>query len=114
MKNLFLGLIAMVMFSVSGYAKKTNNVIFDNVIKIENAYNDKTVTLKKTVSNVTEANLSGDSRIEKIISVLNVDLTCRVTIWWHDSHGSYSNTWTFTVESSSECNDKKKELIAVI
>ncbi|MCV9929290.1 hypothetical protein OIU83_16605 [Flavobacterium sp. LS1R49] len=40
---------------------------------------------------------------------------CSVYIAWHDSHGSYSNTWSFpNVNSQSGCNQMKDELIAVL
>ncbi|MDA6069139.1 hypothetical protein NJT12_05860 [Flavobacterium sp. AC] len=40
---------------------------------------------------------------------------CSVYIAWHDSHGSYSNTWSFpNVRSQSGCNQMMRELLAVL
>lgn len=40
---------------------------------------------------------------------------CSVYIAWHDSHGSYSNTWSFpNVSTQSGCNQMMRELLAVL
>ncbi|KUJ59548.1 hypothetical protein AR687_22660 [Flavobacteriaceae bacterium CRH] len=40
---------------------------------------------------------------------------CSVYIAWHDSHGSYSNTWSFpNVTSQSGCNQMMRELLDVL
>lgn len=88
MKNLFLTL-CMSMFAIGAFANES-------------------LDLNKIAKN------SG-AEIQCFENGFAVAYGCSVYIAWHDSHGSYSNTWSFpNVNSQSGCNQMMRELLAVL
>lgn len=88
MKNLLLTL-SMSMFAIGAFANES-------------------LKLNKIVK-------SSEAEIQYFENGYAVVYGCSVYIAWHDSHGSYSNTWSFpNVTSQSGCNQMMKELLEVL
>lgn len=64
---------------------------------------------------LTKIGKSSGTEIQYFENGFAVAYGCSVYIAWHDSHGSYSNTWSFpNVSSQSGCNQMMRELLAVL
>ncbi len=58
---------------------------------------------------------SNDSEIQYFENGYAIAYGCTVYIAWHDSHGSYSNTWSFpNVNTLSGCQQMLQELLDVL
>lgn len=64
---------------------------------------------------INKIRTNNGSEIQYFENGFAVAYGCTVYIAWHDSHGSYSNTWSFpNVTSQSGCNQMMRELLDVL